>query len=166
MGIKDVSLDGYNQGNDSENNNYSSLDRGILTNAENCSQDDGYNCGVFTLLVMMMRHKGDMGHLQRHYTSDNLTECCLRFFNLINDIFKAIIPNNKFFYAWEKYGVKNNPRKRRYVFLDSLLPGYGYDKRWELMRKISVPITRPEGKLLSNEDYDNNHRIKLITFGK
>ena len=28
------------------------------------------------------------------------------FFNLINYIFKFIIPNNKFFYDWEEHGVE------------------------------------------------------------
>ena len=40
-------------------------------------------------------------------------------------------------------------------FIGSLNPGYDRDKRWEIMRKISDTINRPEGKLLSNEDYDN-----------
>ena len=34
------------------------------------------------------------------------------------------------------------------------------------MKKNAVPITRTEDKLLSNEDYDNYHRTKPITFGK
>ena len=78
-----------------------SLEHGVLKN-----KDDGYNCCVFTLLMIMMRHKGEMVHLQRHCISDKLIECRLRFFNLINDIFKAIIPNNKFFYDWEEHGVQ------------------------------------------------------------
>ena len=50
----------------------SSLDHSDLKNAEHFTQDDGYNCGVFTLVMMIMRHKGEMGNLQRHYTSDEL----------------------------------------------------------------------------------------------
>ena len=59
-----MNLDGFNQENHSKNTS-SSLDHGVLNNAENCTQDDGYNYGVFTLLMMMIRHKGEMGHLQR-----------------------------------------------------------------------------------------------------
>ena len=87
-------------------NTSSSLDHGVLKNVEICTQDDGYKCGVFTLLMMMMGHKGEMRHLRRHYTSDKLTECCLRFFNLIDDMVKVIIPNNKFFYDREEHGVE------------------------------------------------------------
>ena len=61
--------------------------------------------------MTMMRHKEEMVHLQPHSTSDELMECRLRFFNIINNIVKGIIPNNKFFYAWEKHGVENNARK-------------------------------------------------------
>ena len=77
----------------------------------------------------MMRHTGDTEHLQLHNTSDELIYYRLRLFNLIIDIFKIIIPNNKFFYDWEEHGVKQNPQKRRQIFLDSLLLEYDHDKR-------------------------------------
>ena len=125
-----------------------------MKNVENCTQDDGYNCGVFTLLMMMMRHKGEMGHLHRHYTSDELMECRLRIFYLINDIFKVIIPNNKFFYDWEKHGVTNNYRKWTKIFLDSLLPGYNHDKRREFMRKMQFQL--PDLKV-------NHFQMKIMT---
>ena len=57
MGIKDMSLDGCKLGRDSGENNSSSLDHGCLKNVENYKQDDGYNCGVFTLLMMIMIYK-------------------------------------------------------------------------------------------------------------
>ena len=84
----------------------------------------------------------------------------------MNDILKLVIPNNKFFYDWERRRVENNPRKWRHIFFDSLLPGYVHDNRWEIMRTNKFPIAIPEGKVLSNEGYDNDHRTKPIILGK
>ena len=63
MGIKDTSLDRYDLGKHSGEMNSLSLDHGVLTNVENCTQDDGYKYGVFTLLMTIMHHKGDNVYL-------------------------------------------------------------------------------------------------------
>ena len=39
----------YNIGKDSADNNYSSLDHGVLKNLESCKLDEGYKCDLFTL---------------------------------------------------------------------------------------------------------------------
>ena len=114
----------------------------------------------------MILHKGEIGHIQHPYKSDELMKCRLQFFNHIFDIFKVFIPNNKSFYEWEGHGVENIPRKWRQIFLDSINKGYDHDKIWEQMRKHPDTITRPEGKTLSNEDYDNDHRTKHVLVGK
>ena len=46
MGIMDMNLGGSKLGKDVTGNNYSSLDHGVLENAANCKQDDGYNCDI------------------------------------------------------------------------------------------------------------------------
>ena len=74
MGIKYTSLDGYNQVIDMDIINSSSLDHGFFKTAENCKQEDGYKCGVFSLLMMMMRSKGNIRQIQRAYTEDDLME--------------------------------------------------------------------------------------------
>ena len=67
-----MSLDRYKLGKDSAGNNYSSLDHGALTISANYSQYYGYSCGIFTLLMMIMRRKGEIGYLQHAYTKDKL----------------------------------------------------------------------------------------------
>ena len=96
MGVKYTSLDGHNQWKHSEKGNSSSLDQGVLKNVKNCTQHDEYNYGVCTLLMTMVCHKGEIEHLQHPYTIDELIKCHLRFFNDFFDIFKVVIPNNKF----------------------------------------------------------------------
>ena len=126
MRIKDMNLDGYNQGKHRENHSLS-LDH-VYKKSALFTHDYGYNYVFFTLLMMMMRHKGEIGHLQHLYISDELMNCCFRFFNNIFDIFKVVIPNNKFYYDWKEHGVENIPRKWRQIFLDSINKGYDHDK--------------------------------------
>ena len=43
-----------------------------MENTRNCKQNDGYNYGIFTLPMMIMRCKGETGYLQYAYTEDDL----------------------------------------------------------------------------------------------
>ena len=77
---------------------------------------------------MMIGSTGEIQQIQSSYTRDHLMQC-LRFFNIINDIFKVIVPQNKFYYNWEEHGVKNNPRRWRQIVAESIAQGYDHRKR-------------------------------------
>ena len=55
-------------------------------------------------------------------------QCRLQFFNFINAIFKVAVSKTKFYYKWEEYGVKNNPRRWRQIVVKSIRQGYDHKK--------------------------------------
>ena len=138
MGVTDMGLDGYNEGFHKDLLISSSLDHGVLQTSENCTQKDEINCGVFTLLVMMIGSKGEIQQIQRAYPRNYLKQCCLRFFNLINDIFKVVVPQTRFYYNWEEHGVVNNLRRWRQIAVESIAQGYTHKKRRNLMKDVKI----------------------------
>ena len=68
MGIKYMNLDGLKLSNESEDNKYLTLDHGVVENPGNCKQDDGYKCGVFTLLIIILLRNGENRYIQHVYT--------------------------------------------------------------------------------------------------
>ena len=76
----------------------------------------------------MMGIKGDIQQIQRAYSRDGLVQCCPKFFNIINGIFKVVVPQTKFYYTWEEYGVENNPRRWRQIVVESIRQGYDHKK--------------------------------------
>ena len=107
--------------------------------------------------MMIMRHKGENGHLQHAYTEDELKKCRVRLFNHILDIFQVVIPINKFYYDWKEHGVQNNPWMWKQKIIDSVKPRYDHDTRWQRMKvrkiKSTVNSNRSEGKMVTNEDF-------------
>ena len=93
-------------------------------------------------------------------------QCCLKNFNLINDIFKVVVPQTKLYYRLEEHGVVNNPRRWRQIVVESIRQGYDHKKGWDLMRDVKDTIKIPESKILVKEDCDNDHRTKATTLGK
>ena len=57
-GATDMNIDGYKEGVHKDLLISSTLDHGFLETPENCTQEDGFICGVFTLLMIMMGSKG------------------------------------------------------------------------------------------------------------
>ena len=125
MGVTGMGLDRYKQGFNRYPIISSTLDHRVLKTPENCTQEDGYNCGVFTLLMMMMGSKGEIQQRQRTYTRDDLIWCCLQLFK---DIIKVAVPQTKFSYNWEEHRVDNNPRRWRQIVVNSIAKGYDHKK--------------------------------------
>ena len=58
-------------------------------------KNDGYNCGVFTLLMMTIRRKGETRYLRHVFTEDDLKKCRARLCIHIFGIFKVFAPKNQ-----------------------------------------------------------------------
>ena len=71
---------------------YSTLDRVVWKHTVLCEQSDGYNCGVFTVMIRIMRCNGKKGVKKDLYTEDDLKKCRIRCFSYIFDVFRAICP--------------------------------------------------------------------------
>ena len=56
-------------------------------------------------------------------------QCHLQFLNIINDIFKVVVPQTKFYYNCEEHGVVHNPRRWWQIVVEIIRQGYDHKKR-------------------------------------
>ena len=71
MGILDIISTELNA-TDKSVNLYSTLDRVVGENRSLCEQSNGYNCGMFTIMTMILRYHGKQGFVQEKYTEEDL----------------------------------------------------------------------------------------------